>query len=447
MRHPRPFVVLGLLGASLLAACSPAASSPTPVVLPTTPPVQVAAAPPYNGPAAVPAAEDAQTPAELCAAALPAADPATRDYAEAGQVLEPDTDYRAIFCTEAGAVYVDLLEAQTPLTVNNFVFLAQNGYYNNTTFHRVLPNFMAQGGDPTATGRGGPNYRFNDEFVSFLTFGAAGKLAMANAGPNTNGSQFFITTAPTPHLNGRHTIFGQVIRGQANVENIRLRDPETDTAPGAALNTVLIITDPASVRVAEAAPFTQEEVVAALDQVDEIITPDVVEMLSNSKLNQTTAEVLAAAPEAAREALEALYTENDHEYRVGSRVTNIACNLDNIQFASMAYTLDVFATAEGAAAAIQSEALAEAAAADGFNEQEQSPNLTYPLFIQSGTTCDAPTVRAMTYYQRGRFIVTTEITVPEEARAAGVLDRLLTEFVGAQVYEGYLSSILNRDIQ
>jgi hypothetical protein len=99
-------------------------------------------------------AQDAQTPEEICAAAVPAADPASRSFTGAEQVLEEGVDYHAIFCTEAGAVYVDLLEDETPITVNNFVFLANSGYYNNTTFHRVIPGFMAQGGDPTAAGNG-----------------------------------------------------------------------------------------------------------------------------------------------------------------------------------------------------------------------------------------------------------------------------------------------------
>ena len=123
-------------------------------------------------------------------------------FQEAETVLEPDVDYRAIFCTTAGTVYVDLYESLTPMTVNNFVFLAQQGYYDNTTFHRVIPDFMVQGGDPTATGSGGPGYQFGDEPVGFLTFDRPGLLAMANAGPGTNGSQFFITTVPdaTPQL-------------------------------------------------------------------------------------------------------------------------------------------------------------------------------------------------------------------------------------------------------
>ena len=106
------------------------------------------------------------------------------------------------------------------MTVNNFVFLARDGFYNNVIFHRVIPGFMIQGGDPNGTGTGGPGYQFQDEFDSSLVFDRTGILAMANAGPGTNGSQFFITVAPTPHLNGAHTIFGEVTGGQDVVDTI-----------------------------------------------------------------------------------------------------------------------------------------------------------------------------------------------------------------------------------
>ena len=186
------------------------------------------------------AAEDAPSPQELCAAAEPS-ELTSMQFEEAEYVLERDIDYRAIFCTAAGAIYVDLYESLTPITVNNLVFLAGQGYYDGTTFHRVIPDFMAQAGDPTGTGRGGPGYQFKDEPVGFLTFDRPGLLAMANAGPGTNGSQFFITTVPTPHLNYKHTIFGDVLVGQENVEAIRERDPSVATEAGEALHTVLIL--------------------------------------------------------------------------------------------------------------------------------------------------------------------------------------------------------------
>ena len=113
--------------------------------------------------------------------------------------------------TAKGDVNINLLPHKSPVTVANFVNLAKKGYYDGLKFHRVIDNFMAQGGDPTGTGAGGPGYRFEDEVNNGLNFSKAGKLAMANAGPGTNGSQFFITTVPTEWLNGNHTIFGEVV--------------------------------------------------------------------------------------------------------------------------------------------------------------------------------------------------------------------------------------------
>ena len=113
--------------------------------------------------------------------------------------------------TDKGDININLLPEKSPVTVANFVNLAKKGYYDGLKFHRVIDNFMAQGGDPTGTGAGGPGYRFEDEVDNGLNFSKSGKLAMANAGPGTNGSQFFITTVPTEWLNGNHTIFGEVV--------------------------------------------------------------------------------------------------------------------------------------------------------------------------------------------------------------------------------------------
>ncbi len=113
--------------------------------------------------------------------------------------------------TEKGDININLLPEKSPVTVANFVNLAKKGYYDGLKFHRVIDNFMAQGGDPAGTGAGGPGYQFEDEVNNGLNFSKAGKLAMANAGPGTNGSQFFITTVPTEWLNGNHTIFGEVV--------------------------------------------------------------------------------------------------------------------------------------------------------------------------------------------------------------------------------------------
>jgi len=123
--------------------------------------------------------------------------------------IDPKKQYTATLHTDKGDIQVELLAAQAPKTVNNFVFLAREGFYNGTTFHRVIRGFMVQGGDPKGTGTGGPGYKFNDEPSALeLKHDRPGILSMANAGPNTNGSQFFITHVPTPHLNGKHGVFG-----------------------------------------------------------------------------------------------------------------------------------------------------------------------------------------------------------------------------------------------
>ncbi|MFC1899789.1 peptidylprolyl isomerase [Chloroflexota bacterium] len=119
--------------------------------------------------------------------------------------------YSVTIETEKGDIVLELFARDVPVTVNNFVFLARDGFYDNTTFHRVIPDFMAQGGDPTGTGTGGPGYKFGDEFTKHTH--QTGTLSMANAGPNTNGSQFFITYTPQPHLNNHHSVFGQLTDG------------------------------------------------------------------------------------------------------------------------------------------------------------------------------------------------------------------------------------------
>jgi len=155
--------------------------------------------------------------------------------------IDPDKQYDAIFHTNKGDFTVQLFAQQAPVTVNNFVALARDGFYNGTTFHRVIKGFMAQGGDPTGTGTGGPGYRFNDERGALaLKHDSAGILSMANAGPNTNGSQFFITYGPTPHLNGKHAVFGKVVSGMDVVNAIRERDPGRDRQPGDVINSIEI---------------------------------------------------------------------------------------------------------------------------------------------------------------------------------------------------------------
>jgi cyclophilin family peptidyl-prolyl cis-trans isomerase len=155
--------------------------------------------------------------------------------------IDPRKSYTATFHTSRGDFTVELFAAEAPITVNNFVFLARDGFYDGTTFHRVIKGFMAQGGDPTGTGTGGPGYQFADERGALaLKHDGPGILSMANAGANTNGSQFFITFGPTPHLNGKHGVFGRVVSGMNVVNSIRERDPDRDRQPGDQIQSIEI---------------------------------------------------------------------------------------------------------------------------------------------------------------------------------------------------------------
>ena len=162
------------------------------------------------------------------------------DLAPPSGELDNSKSYTATFKTERGEFELMLYANDAPLTVENFINLARADFYNGTTFHRVIPGFMVQGGDPTGTGTGGPGYRFADEFNKNLHHDSEGIFSMANAGPGTNGSQFFITLAPTPHLDGLHTVFGKIITGMDVVKTIRERDPLSDPEPGDMIERVVI---------------------------------------------------------------------------------------------------------------------------------------------------------------------------------------------------------------
>jgi len=138
-------------------------------------------------------------------------------------IIDTSKKYTAVMETEKGTLVLELFAKDVPRTVNSFVFLAREGFYDGTTFHRVIPGFMAQGGDQTGTGRGGPGYRFEDEFTGHIH--VAGALSMANAGPNTNGSQFFITYVPVHNLDGKHSVFGQLVEGMDVLKKLTPRDP------------------------------------------------------------------------------------------------------------------------------------------------------------------------------------------------------------------------------
>lgn len=390
--------------------------------------------------AAPAAAQDAQTPQAICDAAA-TDEPATREYTQAEQVLEPGVDYRAILCTGAGPIYVDLFEGVAPVTVNNFVFLAENGYYNNTNFHRVIQDFMVQGGDPTNTGTGGPGYQFQDEFAGFLTFDRPGLLAMANANRpeqgivGTNGSQFFITTVPTPHLDFRHTIFGEVLEGQENVEGIEIRDPQTATDPGTALNTVVIITDPTTVETTfvEGEPTTREDVEAGFaafgDTVPETMTYETTSLSSD--------EAAEASP-----ALADWFGAHNHEYRVSGTVDN--CELTAFPAMTLSYTLDRFATPEDAAAALSDPLLADATTGMDLAAGE-SEFLANPIYSAPTTACDTDATRAITHWQHGHFVVTAEVVAPADGQITA--DLWLAEVVGTRMFEPLLTDVLRGELR
>jgi cyclophilin family peptidyl-prolyl cis-trans isomerase len=155
--------------------------------------------------------------------------------------LDLKKSYQARIRTDVGDMLAELYADRAPRTVNNFVFLARAGYYDGVIFHRVIANFMAQGGDPTGTGTGGPGYTFADEFHPSLRHDGPGVLSMANAGPGTNGSQFFITHVATPWLNDKHSVFGRLVKGQDVLMAIPPRDPAKRDAPAVHIQTIEIL--------------------------------------------------------------------------------------------------------------------------------------------------------------------------------------------------------------
>ena len=175
---------------------------------------------------------------------LAGVDPFARNgvYTEApALLLEDGVDYQAILTTSDGDIVIDLYEDTAPATVNSFVALARDGFYDGTVFHRVLEGFMAQAGDPTGTSTGGPGYSFADEDTAMTPIDSRGVLAMANSGPDTNGSQFFITFEPADFLTGLHAVFGEVIEGDEVLAEVDLRDPDAPTSRGEQLISITIV--------------------------------------------------------------------------------------------------------------------------------------------------------------------------------------------------------------
>lgn len=381
----------------------------------------------------------AQTPAELCAAAEPV-EPETREFTQAEQVLEDGVDYRAIFCTDAGAIYIDLLEDYSPVTVNNFVFLAQNNYYNGTIFHRVIEGFMAQGGDPLGTGTGGPGYQFNDEISAFLTFDRPGWLAMANAGSaggvGTNGSQFFITTVPTTHLDYRHTIFGEVLEGQENVLAIKIRDPEAG-GDATALNTVLVVTDPATVTTVYEAPasLTQEDV--AVELAEENVRENLGELMGETvgaEIIGIASRVLTAEEIADESGVSAavlpLLEAHNVEYVIESTLSNATCDAALLPFYSASYTVYKTPSVAEAKAALADAALASYGVAGGLSDVTELA-FGNPVYSTTTTSCNEQAgTRARVFTQRGSYLVKLEIVIPEGVQyTPGVIMEQFTGFI------------------
>ncbi len=391
---------------------------------------------------AIVTAQEGQNPQVLCDAAE-SAHLTMMQFTQAEQVIDQTQDYRAILCTSAGAIYLDLYEKLTPITVNNFVFLAEQGYYDNTSFHRVIPNFMAQGGDPTATGRGGPGYQFEDEPIGFLTFDRPGLLAMANAGPGTNGSQFFITTVPTPHLNYKHTIFGDVLVGQENVLAIRERDPQTASGPGEMLLTVLIITDPSQVDSAEAeiARATEEEVSAAFASFTTTLPPAL--SLVNERSGYFSTEALASASVAAdlQDGFATFAKEHGHQYRQRMQIENSDCDA-SVFFSSLGYWVDVYTDAASPGAAADDQFMWLWLDSYGYERDASMPD----IYRLGAKTCDGEEgVHLLSLYTRGRYLATIDVLVAEsildQVSAAVLLNNLSLQI------EGALASIFRGEIR
>lgn len=405
---------------------------------------------------------EAQTPAEICEAATPAEEPESREYEGTERVLEFGVDYYAVFCTEFGPVYVDLFETYAPATVNNFVFLAEDGYYNNTTFHRVLQDFMAQGGDPTATGSGGPGYNFPDEIVSFLTFDRPGLLAMANANRpeqgvvGTNGSQFFLTTVTTDWLNYRHTIFGEVLEGQTVVESIPLRDPSTATDPGPALDAVVIVTDPSTVAVEIASDDVEavvaEDFSAALDTLPEL--PPVFQLDEERSGVYTSEELLeleADAPEAFGEALETF----NHDFTFTTGLVSVDCDLEAVPYEYAGYTVHVFETrADASEAALSDDLAVLASVSDEEFETVEGGNAIGPVFVREAEACGEAGQQGFMVRQDGRFLIVSEILIPEgdfgaelwlEQVVNGIMDPVNIQPIG--IFDHIFGELLVRELR
>jgi cyclophilin family peptidyl-prolyl cis-trans isomerase len=210
----------------LLAACG---TDSEPTAEPVSKPPPTSAPVPTPKPTATPVPEPEE--------------PTVKQYSSPpAMTIDPNKSYTAtIELEKGGEIVIEMFAKEAPVTVNNFIFLARDGYYDQVTFHRVIADFMAQSGDPTGTGSGGPGYTIKDEFSPLRRHNSPGVLSMANVGrPNTGGGQWFITLVPTPHLDDAHTVFGKVVDGMDVVNGIKIRNPSTATTPGDVISSITI---------------------------------------------------------------------------------------------------------------------------------------------------------------------------------------------------------------
>ena len=385
-------------------------------------------------------AQSAHAPADLCAAAVPAAEPTTRVFPAPEHVLQEGVDYRAIFCTSAGPIYVDLFETVTPETVNNFIFLASNGYYNNTNLSGRAEGLQLAGGDPTGTGTGGPGYQFSSEIAGFLMFDRPGILAMWTSEWDINGSQFFITTSEIPLFDYDFSIFGEVLFGQAYAKTMAYHDSVT---PGDVLNTVLIISDPSEVEV-DVPPLesaTTAELRAALDRENRALSASMGQVDSDVTgvfdLDATIEQLSDSVQASAR----TMFEGGGFEMRVRSSIDS--CNSNPPGLGKLGYTLDAYADAGSAAAAIASGVYDAALNGEGFTARNVE-GWSQPLYTRSTTSCDQPMIEGATIYQRGRYVVEVRASVIDEQPLE--LDGWITGFV-ARRYERAFADVLRRELR
>ncbi|MBN2305109.1 MAG: peptidylprolyl isomerase [Anaerolineae bacterium] len=366
-------------------------------------------------------AQSGPTPDELCAAAVEnAPEPESREFEQADDVLKDGVDYGVVFCTERGAIYIDLLEAESPMTVNNFVFLAQQDFFNNTTFHRVLPGFMAQGGDPTGTGGGGPGYEFGDETDNGLAFDQAGLLAMANAGPGTNGSQFFITYAETPWLDGNHTIFGRVLQGMIVAEALTPRDPDTGPAyTGDILHAVVIVEDPASMTITpDPAPDVDTIQAAMVDSLLPQLTGRLVVQEDYTHTYDLDAEAESWEPDGGAALVDYLRAYlSDHNFlgTAAALLTIDECpeNPADFPFSVIAFQVSDYGTADGGAAVVfddaRSDQLVETGAYEGYADVFDGAGRLYTRVMPEDARCGANNIYYRLELPVGRYVLASDL--------------------------------------